>query len=226
MKILALNGSPRGANGSTDVILTNFLKGCKNAGADVETVYLKDKNIKHCSGCFHCWSKTPGKCIYKDDMAELLIKVSKSDIIVYATPLYHFGVTGIMKDFIDRTLPLSYGIIDANGMPSTSSDIKENTSLKTVLISVCGLPDTHNFSGLVETFKLLTDDNLSGTILCAQGSALKNIYENESIKSIYAPFLSALKTAGEDIVNEGHIKPETQKILNKSGNPPIIFKHK
>ena len=88
MKIIALNGSPRGHKGNTEVILKQFLKGCESAGAKTETIYLKDKNIKHCCGCFTCWEKTPGKCIYKDDMEDLLVKVSKADIIVYATPLY------------------------------------------------------------------------------------------------------------------------------------------
>lgn len=64
MKILALNGSPKGENGSTEVILKPFLKGCEKTGAEIETVYLKDKSIKHCSGCFTCWTKTPVFCSF------------------------------------------------------------------------------------------------------------------------------------------------------------------
>ena len=56
------------------------------------SIYLKDKDIKHCSGCFTCWTKTPGKCIHKDDMEELLHKISQADVIVYATPLYYYTV--------------------------------------------------------------------------------------------------------------------------------------
>ena len=107
MKVLAINGSPRGAIGKYRGFLKPFLKGCEEAGAEIETIYLKDKDIKHCSGCFTCWTKTPGKCIHKDDMEELLDKISQADIMVYATPLYYYTVTGIMKDFMDRMIPLS-----------------------------------------------------------------------------------------------------------------------
>ena len=72
MKVLAINGSPRGQFGNTEVLLKPFLEGCAEAGAEIETIYLKDKEIKHCIGCFTCWTKTPGKCIHKDDMEELL----------------------------------------------------------------------------------------------------------------------------------------------------------
>ena len=99
MKILAINGSPRGESGNTEVILKPFLKGCEEAGAEIETIYLKDKDIKHCSGCFTCWTKTPGKCIHKDDMEELLHKISQADIMVYATPLYYYTVTGHYERF-------------------------------------------------------------------------------------------------------------------------------
>ena len=107
MKVLAINGSPRGENGNTEELLKPFLKGCEESDAEVEIVYLKDKDIKHCNGCFTCWTKTPGKCIHKDDMEELLNKISQADIMVYATPLYYFTVTGMMKDFMDRMLPLN-----------------------------------------------------------------------------------------------------------------------
>lgn len=217
MKILALNGSPRGKKGNTEVILKQFLKGCEKAGAEIETVYLKDKNIKHCSGCFSCWNKTPGICIYKDDMEALLVKVSEADIIVYATPLYYFTVTGIMKDFMDRMLPLNNGEIVKNGENySHPKRIKRETPTKTILISNCGFPSSTNFSGLVETFKLIAKGNLAGSILCAQGGVLKSVNTNDMLKKLYMPFFSALKNAGEEIVQQGYIKTETQIILDKN----------
>ncbi|WP_090091959.1 flavodoxin family protein [Clostridium uliginosum] len=217
MKILALNGSPRGENGNTEVILKPFLKGFKKAGAEIETVYLKDKNIKHCSGCFTCWTKTPGKCIHKDDMEDLLFKVSKADIIVYATPLYYFTVTGIMKDFMDRMLPLNNGeIVKSDENYSHTRRIKRETPVKTVLISNCGFPGSNNFSGLVETFKVMTKSNLAASILCSQGGVLKYINTNDNLKNLYIPFFLALENAGEEIVKYGYIKAETQIVLDKN----------
>ena len=62
MKILAIQGSPRGKEGNTEIILNEFLSGAVSAGAKAETVYLKQKKIKPCLGCYTCWTKTPGVC--------------------------------------------------------------------------------------------------------------------------------------------------------------------
>jgi len=216
MNVLAINGSPRGENGNTEVILKPFLKGCEAAGADIETIYLTEKNIKHCSGCFSCWHKTPGKCVHKDDMEDLLVKVSEADIMVYATPLYFFMVTGIMKDFMDRMLPLSNKeIIKVGEKYGHPRRVKKETPVKSVLISNCGFPGDYNFSGLLETFKVMTKKNLAGTILCAQGGILQAIHSNAMLEKLYSPFFLALENAGKEIVNQGYINDGTQNILNK-----------
>ena len=106
MKITAFNGSPRGGRGNTNVMVEEFLAGAKDAGAEVESIQLADKKINHCIGCFACWIKTPGECCHDDDQAELLKKFIGSDIVVLATPLYVDNVTGIMKDFLDRLIPI------------------------------------------------------------------------------------------------------------------------
>lgn len=217
MRVLALNGSPRGYNGNTEVILKQFLKGCKNAGAEVETIYLKDKKINHCCGCFTCWQKTPGKCIHKDDMEDLLVKVSDADVIVYATPLYYYTVTGIMKDFMDRMLPLNCGeIIKNKDSYSHPSRNKRENPTKTVLISNCGFPGEYNFSGLLETFKVMTKGTLAASILCAQGGILQAVETNETLKNLYKPFFSALFNAGEEVVTQGYMNDDTKEVLHKN----------
>ena len=108
MKILSINSSPRGGGQSkTELMLNHLVEGMQEAGADVEVVNLREKKIKYCIGCFTCWTKTPGKCIHKDDMTkELFPKWQNSDLVVYATPLYHYSVNAEMKAFIERTLPI------------------------------------------------------------------------------------------------------------------------
>ncbi|AOR23381.1 flavodoxin family protein [Clostridium taeniosporum] len=217
MKVLAINGSPRGKKGNTQVLLKPFLNGCEEAGAETEIVYLKDKNIKHCSGCFTCWTNTPGKCIHKDDMEELLNKIQKADIIVYATPLYYYTVTGMMKDFMDRMLPLNNKeIVKIDNRYSHNIRFKREIPVKTVLISNSGFPGSYNFSGLLETFKVLTKGNLAGAILCAQGGILNSVNTNNTLRKMYSPFLAALKSAGKEVINQGCIKSETQAILDKN----------
>lgn len=224
MKILALNGSPRGEKGNTEVLLKPFLKGAEEAGSEIETVYLKDKNIKHCSGCFTCWTKTPGKCIHKDDMEELLDKISQADIVVFATPLYYYTVTGIMKDFMDRMLPLNKReMIKIGDTYSHPSRLERESPAKIVLISNCGFPGRHNFSGLVETFNVMSKEKLAASILCAQGEALKYIYEHDRLKGSLNVFFSALKSAGKELVNDGYINSETQAILDKDIIDPEVY---
>ncbi|AZV56571.1 flavodoxin family protein [Clostridium sp. AWRP] len=215
MKVLALNGSPRGEQGNTEVILENFLKGCSKAGADVETIYLKDKKINHCSGCFTCWTKTPGKCVYKDDMSELLDKIKETDVMVYATPLYYFTVTGIMKDFMDRMLPMNKGEIVKKDEKYSHIRRFRKEPVKTVLISNCGFPGRYNFSGLLETFKVMTKGNLAATILSDKGGVLAASKDNDMLKKLYEPFFEAVEKAGEEVINCGYIKDDTQAILDR-----------
>jgi len=87
MKILSINSSPRtGGQSKTELMLNHLVEGMQEAGAEVEVVNLREKKIKNCIGCFTCWTKTPGKCLQKDDMTnEIFPKLLASDLVVYAT---------------------------------------------------------------------------------------------------------------------------------------------
>lgn len=224
MKILAINGSPRGPSGNTDRILQPFLAGARAAGAATETVYLKDLDIRPCLGCFTCWTRTPGVCVHKDDMAALLPRLRQADVVVYATPLYVFTVSGLMKNFMDRELPnLDPHIIrrgDHYIHPPRHSDRPEKQ--KIVLISNCGFPERHHFSALVETFRRFTDNpdtELAATILCAGGELLAHSALTESLRW----YTDAARRAGEELVRYGHILPETQAVLDTPLAEPDVY---
>lgn len=72
MKALAINGSPHMGNGNTAKILTPFLEGMKEAGANVELFYTAKLNIGPCNGDMSCWFVNPGTCVQNDDMKMLL----------------------------------------------------------------------------------------------------------------------------------------------------------
>ncbi len=98
-KILAIIGSPR-KKGNTDILVSKIAEGAKSAGAQVETLYLGDLNIKECDGCHTCWK---GKgCSKNDDMRDIYKKIIASDAIIFGTPVYWYGPTGLMKMLIDR----------------------------------------------------------------------------------------------------------------------------
>lgn len=217
MRILAVNGSPRGAKGNTEVLLQAFLKGAVSSGAQAETVYLKDKEIKHCRGCYTCWGKTPGRCVHKDDMADLLELRRCADVIVYATPLYVYTVSGLMKDFMDRSLPLAmphivkYG--DRYAHPRRYPE-KQDKKDKIVLISNAGFPDRKYFSALSEMFRILGSSpnaDLAGMILCSGGPLLSNPQLHEMVQW----YIDACENAGRELVEAGHITAETQAILDR-----------
>lgn len=214
MRILAINGSPRGRSGNTERILQPFLEGAREAGAETEVVYLKEKKINHCTGCFTCWTKTPGECIHRDDMPGLLEKYRRANVIVYATPLYVFTVSGLMKDFMDRFIPLFNPRIVKHGDQYTHPARRDGEWPKRmVLISNCGFPGRHNFSGLVETFRLLSGPNLqlAATVLCPAGELLGVPELQESVKW----YLNAARTAGRELAEQGLVTPETQAVLER-----------
>ena len=75
MKILVLNGSPKGDRSNTLKITKAFLKGMqKEKQASMEIIDISKANIEHCKGCFGCWTQTPGRCVIKDDMSEFFDK--------------------------------------------------------------------------------------------------------------------------------------------------------
>jgi multimeric flavodoxin WrbA len=90
VKGLALNSSPRaGVQSKTELMLNHLVQGMREAGAEVEAVDLHEKKIEYCIGCYTCWTKTPGRCLHKDDMStELFPKWLDADMAVYATPLF------------------------------------------------------------------------------------------------------------------------------------------
>lgn len=144
MKFIIFNGSPSGKNGATSVIGEAFLSGAKKAGADVEHVYLSEKDITYCKGCFTCWFKTPGKCVLQDDMEELLAKYRTADVVCFATPVFTWNMTANLKTFVDRLAPLKSPLIVENQSDFDFADSIPKTQ-KFVVISNCGFPGNNNF---------------------------------------------------------------------------------
>lgn len=223
MRILAFNGSPRGESGNTDRILQPFLAGAREAGAETETIYLKDKRINPCTGCFTCWLKTPGTCVHQDDMPALLEKMRQADVLVYATPLYVYTVTGMMKDFMDRVIPLAMPQIVKRGDHYLHPRRYEGEYPKrVVLISNCGFPERHHFTGLVETFRCFTanpDMELAATILCPAGGFLQVPELQESVRW----YFEAARQAGKELVDGGRIAPATQVLLDRNLVDPEVY---
>ena len=107
MKVLGICGSPR--KGNTEWMLTRVLDAAREAGADADLVLLRQKDVRLCRGCLTCEvdrDRKPGVCVIKDDMALLLPKLLEADVIVFGTPVYFYLLSGLLKNFLDRTVPI------------------------------------------------------------------------------------------------------------------------
>lgn len=98
-RIVSINGSIR-INGNTDTILKSILDGAESSGAFIKQFVLREKNINDCKGCYSCYKSN--RCSINDDMQEIHQDIQNSDLIILASPMYWWGVTGLMKTFIDR----------------------------------------------------------------------------------------------------------------------------
>ncbi|MCM0081149.1 flavodoxin family protein [Geomonas sp. Red32] len=106
MKIIAINGSPRGMNGTTGKLLEEVLAGATEAGAEVEIVELSKTPITPCVACDRCHAVGP--CPLKDEYEVIKAKMEAADAVVLASPNYIFSVTAQMKSFIDRCNGLAH----------------------------------------------------------------------------------------------------------------------
>ena len=91
MKITVLNGSPRKQN--TSFMVDAFVAGAEEAGHTVEVIQVGKMKINGCLGCEYCHGKGEGQCIQKDDMEKVYPAFADCDMIVFASPIYYFGMT-------------------------------------------------------------------------------------------------------------------------------------
>lgn len=102
-KVLIISTSPRG-NSNSHALANEFAHGAEAAGHNVEIICIRDKEIKFCRGCLAC--QNTGKCVIHDDAPFITAKMHDADVIVFATPIYYYEMSGQMKTIIDRSNPL------------------------------------------------------------------------------------------------------------------------
>ena len=102
-KIIILNGSPR-KNGNTSALVNEFTKGAEEAGHTVTEFFLDKMNINGCKGCFGGGKNFNSPCVQKDDMIKIYQPYRDADVVVLATPLYYWTVSGQLKTAFDRLI--------------------------------------------------------------------------------------------------------------------------
>jgi multimeric flavodoxin WrbA len=222
MKVLAINSSPRGEGESkTGLMLNSLVKGMREAGAEIEVVHLRKKKINNCIGCFTCWTKTPGVCLHKDDMtSELFPKWAGSDLVIYASPLYHFTVNAAMKAFIERTLPALEPFLEDHGDRTEHPLRLRHPAV--VMLSVAGFPEDSVFDQLSSWARFVFCKSLVAEIYRAGAEVMTVPSFEEKTKDI----LDAVTQAGRELVKSMKVDPATMVRIKQTISGDVTFLHK
>ncbi|MBM4285092.1 MAG: flavodoxin family protein [Deltaproteobacteria bacterium] len=216
MHVMAINGSPRKERSSTSHILGPLLEGMRAGGATTEVVHLGQVQIKPCLGCFLCWVKTPGKCVQQDDMATVLERFVQADILIFGTPLYHYAMSGLLKNFIDRTLPIHepWMVEDPHHPGRSTHPDRYPKDRAALLVSPCGFPEFNHFAPLVHYFQFYIQKlgwRYLGEILRPAGNSLSG----EQYQEMFTWYYDLVRQAGEQLIRQGQISPEVQAGLRR-----------
>ncbi|MFA5554901.1 MAG: flavodoxin family protein [Phycisphaerae bacterium] len=215
MKITIFNSSPKQQKSNTQAMVDEFVKGAEKAGAEAETIFLAQKQIKPCTGCLSCWFKTPGKCVFDDDMGELLEKVKKSNIVVFATPLYVDNISGLMKNFMDRFMPLLNPHIETDSSGESVHVLSQQLG-DIAVISNCGYPEQSHFEVLRILFRRIARNmrcRLAAEIYRGGGSMMTEA--PLLLKPIIWKYNKLLQQAGREVAEKGQLSDELKEQLEK-----------
>ena len=119
-KIIILNGSPR-SNGNTSALIEQFTKGAEQNGHQVIRFDLQKMNIHPCLGCCKGGKDPASPCVQKDDMAQIYPAVKECDVVILASPLYYWTMSGQLRTALDRLFALEEGdgnLLRGNGKSS------------------------------------------------------------------------------------------------------------
>ena len=118
--IVILNGSPR-QKGNTSMLVEAFAEGARSAGYTVTEFFLSGMDIHGCKGCFGGHSGKECPCVQHDDMDMIYPAVKDSDVVVLASPLYYWTMSGQLRTALDRLFALEEGdsnLLRGNGRAS------------------------------------------------------------------------------------------------------------
>ncbi|MCI8603053.1 MAG: flavodoxin family protein [Ruminiclostridium sp.] len=172
-KIVILNGSPR-KTGNTAALTAAFTKGAKGAGNTVTEFFLGEMKINGCKGCFGGGKNPESPCVQKDDMDRIYPIYKTADIVVLASPLYYWTVSGQLKTAFDRLFAV------AECDPDYRNPVKE--SILIMAAEGHGFEESEYWYDRLE--KHLGWKSL-GKILCGGVMAIGDIKEKKELTDAY-----------------------------------------
>ncbi len=233
MKILAINGSYRGDQGHVGFLIDRLFQGATTAGVECQVATLAKLKINRCLACDECHTAEHYlKCLYadKDNVADVFAKIAAADLIIYATPVYVFGVSGLLKTFLDRF----YSTSDVNQLRVTQSKLffhhvdERVCSKPFVSLVVCDNLDAEMPRNASEYFRLFArfmdaphigELIRSGGRLFGYGRDPQAVKRFPKIRDVYV----AYEQAGHELALNGRISVATQSKANQEIIPVPFF---
>ena len=169
--VLIISSSPR-KGGNSETLAAFFAKGAEEADHKVETVYLREKKYGFCKGCLACLKV--GHCVIDDDAVEIAARMHDADVLVFATPVYYYSVSGQLKTMLDRANPLfdsDYAFTKAYLLATAAEDGEETVegTIKAV-------------QGWVDCFERC---ELSGTVFAGGVNGVGDIAGHPALEEAY-----------------------------------------
>lgn len=243
MKILAINGSHRGENGHTQVLLDLLGEGIQAAlpsatspaeqTQSFEIITLAKHKINRCLACGKCHTQEhPLQCVYqeKDDVARIFARIAAADLVIYATPVYIFGISSLLKTFLDRM----YSTSDVYEMRVTRSGlffhhVEATICSKPFVSLVCcdNLdPETpRNARQYFRTYGRFMDAPQVGELVRNGGRLFGHGHDPQAAEKFpkVAAVYAAYRQAGRELAECGKISAATQRQANQEVIPVPFF---
>ena len=170
-KVVVLSTSLR-TNSNSELLAKSFVDGAKDSGNEVKYISLKNKDIRFCIGCLAC-QKT-GHCVIKDDVADIMNNVLEAEVVVWATPIYYYEMSGQKKTLIDRLNPMYSKDYKFRDVYLLATAAEEGDEVFEKVIT--------GLNGWIDCFE---KTSIKGTVLCGGVSDSGAISGNNKLKEAY-----------------------------------------
>jgi len=214
MQVFIANGSPDRRKGNTAMVLSPFLEGMEEYGAQTYLVYTSELKIIPCTGEMHCWYKRPGECIHQDVMQELYLKIRQAEVLILATPVY-IPIPGRMQNFINRLCPLILPELVKQGERTRARFHADVKIKKVLLVSTGGWWETGNFETVTMIAKELALNagvEFAGALIRPHAFLMK---KEGAFTEKGQEIVGLLKEAGRSFAREGVIAPEMFEAISE-----------
>ena len=204
MNVLIVRGNPR-KTGFTQYLVNQFVVGLREVGAQVTDVDITadEFSLKPCLGCYYCWLVKPGQCVHHDPMEKLLPVILKADVLVCATPVYYFAMSSQLKNFFERTFPLTGEGLVTSRMGILRNRLREPakwSNKKFISITVGALRARDAYEPINQTFRLIADTldmELGGQLIRTESHQLPfKLSKPITLKRVESAFHNAGREAG------------------------------